>query len=374
MLLGGGGNCQGCGCKSCQDCTRTCTDPHTGDAFEVVYSYKFEGAEAGNTSDGYLTAVGDADSSDPYDGMDGSSPWQQQITGSFSLNNTQTRYPCWVRVSFWRSNFVLGAATVPPPSDALTVNEVKITNNAGSVGSVMLHEFGTILAPGESYTYTSIIPVVSGSGDQSGNDPRFNQGSIAFRQACANESVTVDVSATIKWTTQKRQHILYGIVRECYETGSPCASFCGGTASPSVMYLTISNLEVTGKDPLANQYPSSAFINEQSQFFNDTFVLDRVPNVCGWFRWSGQAGECSAFSESAYAEASETGVRFGMIFGLGNTCRYSMTFSDDIPAIDQEPLCDPFSYSGTGTTIFTYMAGDGPEQDFYGSFDWTLES
>lgn len=292
MLLGGGGNCQGCGCKSCQDCTRTCTDPHTGDAFEVVYSYKFEGAEAGNTTDGYLTAEGDSDASDPYDGMDGTSPWQQKITGSFSLNNTQTRYPCWVRVSFWRSNFVLGAATIPPPSTALTVEEIKITNSAGSQGSVVLDDYETVLAPGESYTYTS-VPLVSGSGDQSGNDPRFSQGTHAFRQACANESVTVDVTATIAWTTQKRQHILYGIVRECYETGSPCASKCSGSAAPDVVYMTVSNLSFS----LSAGSSLPSWWSGATSGLAGTYALERVPFQCDYYEFLIEP-ECSGFYSS----------------------------------------------------------------------------
>jgi len=201
MLLGGGGNCQGCGCKSCQDCTRTCTDPHTGDAFEVVYSYKFEGAEAGNTTDGYLTAEGDADSSDPYDGMDGNGPWGQRVYGTFTLNSTGTRFPCWVRVAFWRSNFVLGASTIPPPSTALTAEEVTITNLAASEGAIFV-DSGDPIMPGQSRTFTGGFPLVTGSGDRSSADPRKGQGTYAFRQACANETVYVTISASIAWATR----------------------------------------------------------------------------------------------------------------------------------------------------------------------------
>ena len=80
----GGFGCSPCCGPTCEVCTRTCTEPHTGTEFEVVYTRFFEGVEVGNPSDGYLSATGDNDTSDPYNGMDGTGPWFQQVGGGFS--------------------------------------------------------------------------------------------------------------------------------------------------------------------------------------------------------------------------------------------------------------------------------------------------
>ena len=277
MLLGGGGGCQGCGCKSCQECTRTCTNPHTGTAFEVYYTYKFEGVEAGNPGQ---VATGDADSSDPYDGMDGTGPWEQKVSFGFELTSSTTRHPCNVSVSFWRSNFVLGAATNPPPSAALTLNEIKITNSGSSIDGPVITRNG-VLNPGEQTIFEGEIPLVAGSGDQSDNDPRSGSGTVSFIQACGNQRAKVDISATIRWATQKRQHILYGIVRECYEDpeNPPCATICSGSPPPAAVYMTVSNVQFA----LSSGSSLPSWWNNATSGLAATYVLDRLPFQCDYY-------------------------------------------------------------------------------------------
>ena len=266
MLLGGKGGCQQCTCVPCDACTRTCQNPYTGTEFEAVFTRYFEGAESGNVSDGYLTATGDSDTSDPYDGMDGSGPWFQQITGGFTLNSTQTRFPCRVTVSFWRNNYTLGAATIPPASTALTSNKVYVTV---SDGAVIVGDRVIVPADGEVEIETVSIPLVTGGGDQSGNIPRFYNGSISVAPTC--ESASFSIRARIEWNTQKRQHVLYGLVRECYESGTPCATFCSGSAPPNVVYLTISN------------YTGPTYDSPTPMDIEGTYILERAPGFCQYF-------------------------------------------------------------------------------------------
>jgi hypothetical protein len=266
MLLGGKGGCQQCTCVPCDPCTRTCQNPHTGTAFEAVYTRFFEGAEAGNTSDGYLSASGDSDTSDPYDGMDGTGPWFQEVSGSFTLDSTQTRFPCRVLVSFWRNNYVLGAATIPPASTALTFEGVFVEVSSGAVvvGDTLI-----VPADGEVQITGASIPLVSGSGDQSTNDPRFYDGSISVVPQC--QSASFSIRAKIEWNTQKRQHVLYGLVRECYEEGTPCATFCSGSPPPDTIYLTISNITLSGGASIAG--------------LAGTYAMSRVPWSCSWYEY-----------------------------------------------------------------------------------------
>ena len=270
MAFGLGIPCGACGCDPpCDACTRTCQNPYTGSAFEVVFTRFFEGAEAGNVSDGYLTASGDSDTSDPYDGMDGSGPWHQQITGSFTVNSTQTRFPCRVLVSFWRNNYTLGAATIPPASTALTSQKVYVTVTDGAV---VVGDLVIVPADGEVET-TFSVPLVSGSGDQSGNDPRFYEGSVFVAPQC--ESASFSIRARIEWNTQKRQHVLYGLVRECYEIGTPCATACSGSPPPNTIYLTISNVSLSGGASISG--------------LAGTYVMSRVPWACDWYEYVNNA-------------------------------------------------------------------------------------
>jgi hypothetical protein len=261
MLLGGKGGCQQCTCVPCDACTRTCQNPYTGTEFKPVYTRYFEGVEAGDPSDGYLSASGDSDTSDPYNGMDGSGPWSQQVSGSFTLDSTQTRFPCRVTISFWRNQYGVGVQSIPPPSTALTFQGVFVTVTSGAVrvgDQVIMPE------DGEVQITTISIPLVTGSGDQSANDPLRYEGGISVTPTC--ESASFSIRATITWNTQRRQHVLYGLVRECYEEGTPCATFCNGSPAPEVLYVTISNYTGPVKD--------SPYVVE------GTYVLERIANTC----------------------------------------------------------------------------------------------
>ena len=268
MLLGGKGGCQQCTCVPCDACTRTCQSPHTGGAFETVYTRYFESVEAGNPSDGYLSASGDSDTSDPYDGMDGSGPWYQQVSGTFTINSTQTRHPCRVTVSFWRNNYTLGAATIPPASTALTSQAVYVTVTSGAV---IVGDRVIVPADGEVQITGISIPLVSGGGDQSTNIPRFYDGSISVAPQC--ESATFSIRARIEWNTKKRQHVLYGLVRECYEE-TPLDNCCAaGLSLPNELYVTISNY--TG--------PVGQRADGTSLDYNGTYVLTRQPGFCDFY-------------------------------------------------------------------------------------------
>jgi hypothetical protein len=274
MILGGG-QCQKCKCIPCDPCEQECTEPHTGDAFEVVYTHYNLGVQAGNLSDGYLTASGDNDTSDPLDGMDGNGPWYQQIEGGFSFGPSVTRHPCTIRVSFWRNNFTLGPTVFPPPAATLTLEEVTVT--CGS-GKIFVGE--TVLEEGQTYTYTGSIPLVAGGGDKSEDDPRTFGGTLAIQPVCREASF--EVKARIEWNTKQRQHVLYGIVRECYDEPGFCDDTCGGTPAPDVVYVTISNYTGPSKDsPYA---------------VNGTYVMERIPGTCDAY-WGDMLGDAPCFGD-----------------------------------------------------------------------------
>jgi len=276
MLFGGNsGSCGGCGCKSCQYCNRECTNPHTGSAFETAYTLYFEGAEAGNPNDGYLYASGDSDTSDPYDGMDGvAGPWYQQVGGTFTLQSTTTRFPCYVYAMFWRSNFVLGASTIPPPSSDLTLTTLTVKNLApdGSQGAIVVESSGipgvvAILSPGEEIVVDPWDPdLVAGAGAQAVL-PLGKGRAVRVRQFCGNEKVVFSITARIEWNTRKRQHVIYGKLIECYESSNPCSQFCNGGAISDVLYLELTNFTGSG-------------VLYDSATIDGTYVMERIPNTC----------------------------------------------------------------------------------------------
>jgi hypothetical protein len=377
MLLGGGSSCQSCGCVSCV-CTATCTEPHTGGAFEAVYTRFFEGAEAGNTTDGYLTATGDSDTSDPYDGMDGSGPWYQRVSGGFTLGgpSSGTRFPCEVRVSFWRNNYTLGASTIPPASTALTENVVEVIVSSGA----LVAPDGTVITPEDGAVAIASVPLVAGGGDQSAADPRSGDGTVSYRSQCWSVETIFTIRATIRWNTQKRQHVLYGIVRECYDTPDPdnpdvtsCDTFCDGNPPPSVVYLTISGLSsITATAPWTGTVANLSLIN-------GTYAVDP---------WARQSGVCDQYL-SPYTNPSPcsfpltsfgAGVNIDNGFGVfaqpfASTWLSGNWFYNDkcfILAIGCKlgiaNVCS--GESGTGTIrLFELPYGSG----FYeGTFSWTL--
>jgi hypothetical protein len=136
---------------------------------------------------------------------------------------------------------------------------VEVTSGAVRVGDQVI-----VPEDGEVQITTVSIPLVSGGGDQSTKPPSFYEGGISVAPLC--ESASFSIRARIEWNTQRRQHVLYGRVLECYEDSNPCQTFCNGTPSPEVLYLTISNYTGPAKD--------SPYVVE------GTYVLERIPNTC----------------------------------------------------------------------------------------------
>jgi len=256
MLLGGKGGCQQCTCVPCEACTRTCTEPHTGSAFEVVYKRR----NGGNLSDGYLTATGDVETSSPVDGMDGPGPYFQQVGGGFIDGGASaglTRFPCRYVVSFWRTSGGIGPGG-NSASAALTENAITLNVSAGAI----VFPDGRVFTPADGPIALASVPLVGSS-----NDPRTNDGTVSVALQCMNVETIFSIQARISWNVKQREHVLYGIVRECYEEGTPCATACNGDPSPDVLYVTISNAV----------FPSGTY---PAAFPNGTYVLDRYPNFC----------------------------------------------------------------------------------------------
>jgi len=376
MLLGGKGGCQQCTCVPCEVCTRTCTEPHTGTAFEPVYTRFFEGVEMGNPADGYLSASGDNDTSDPYNGMDGTGPWFQQVGGGFSDGGSYgggTRFPCTYRFSFWRSSYTLGAGTIPPASTALTENVITVTVSTGAV----VFPDGRVFTAADGPVALASVPLVSGGALAA--DPRTNDGTVSFALQCQNVETTFSVTARIRWNVQKRQHTLYGIVRECYEEGTPCATFCSGSPPPDTIYLTISNVNVTAI--ASGSYGSATFgagvagANAAGNVVEQTYVLDRVPNICSGWIGSAPGGECDppfspGLGVSISATSSSGSGLVRMNTGRGNDCAgsYGLRFTFSGSPL---PICGTWSRSGTSTDIRNDDAIAGSAV-FTGSFDWSV--
>ena len=375
MLLGGKGGCQACKCVPCESCTLTCTEPHSGDAFEVVYTRKFEGVEAGNPSDGYLTATGDSDASDPYDGMDGSGPWFQRVSGGFSVGGpgfSSTRFPCTYRVSFWRNNYTLGATSPgSPPSTALTENVIELIVSTGA----LVFPDGRVITSADGPVNLQSVPLVSGGGDASESDPRSFEGTVSVAPRCMEVETIFTLRATIRWATQKRQHVLYGIVRECYEEIGviPCPDTCsGGFFPPDEIYLTISDINVPDT--------MSAFgtFNEQYSFLNQTFVLSRPAKACTYWTGTARGGECDppfapGVGITVYANNTSGAGFVAVGVGRGNGCLGGVLFRLDFSGAPL-PICGDWSRSGTSTDISRNEPAIGGLITYTGSFNWSITS
>jgi hypothetical protein len=210
-----------------------------------------EGAVSGRLTDGYLTAIGNFDAD--MNGMSGGGPYYQQVGGMFFLDSAQTRFPCSLTVSFWRNTFT---SSDPPASAALTDNRVRITCLAGQFA---IQGGALLLNPGEYYEFVGGIPV------STTGDPHSSTGTYGGVATCDNTQVSIQ--ARIEWNVQPRVHVLLGIVRECYEEGNPCATYCSGNPAPNALYLTLSGFS-TSSGTLHASYPSG------------TYVIDRVPLFC----------------------------------------------------------------------------------------------
>lgn len=354
----GGFGCSPCCGPTCEACTRECTEPHTGGEFEVVYTRKFEGVEVGNPTDGYLTASGDSDTSDPYNGMDGSGPWFQQVGGGFNDGGSSgggTRFPCTYRFSFWRSNYTLGASTIPPASTALTKNVITVNVSSGAV----VFPDGRVFTSADGPVELASIPLVSGG--ESAADPRIGEGTVSFALQCQNVETLFSVQARIEWNTQKRQHILYGIVRECYEEESTCATFCDGNPPPESLYLTISNPVVTS-GTYSGTFPTG------------TYVMDRVPHNCNTYI-ARSTGDCLLGTgywtnyQAINSLALNSGVVYFSITSLSNGVCGSVDFS----AVDANLLspCEA-GVIASGSAVWSWFTlGQSPD---YGTLDWEVST
>jgi len=347
MLLGGGSNCQQCGCKSaCEKCTRTCTNPHTGSAFQEVYQVWSFGAVNGLASDGYLTFSGDSDAAAGV--MVGDGPFYQQIGGSFYLDNSATRFPCGVTVSFWRTLFPANATT----DTALSSNTITVTCVTGQ----FLTAGGVLLNPGESYTYTDIIPLVG----LFAGDPHTSAGTVSGIATCSD--TLVSIQGRIAWSNSERIHGLHGIVRECYEEGNPCATACDGSQPPSTIYLAITNAAYTGG------------VADLS-WMNGTYVLSRVPNFCSLYEGvlSTDCALTDLFAEQVDNRPLTARYRI-------DTIKIACSFIERISGVCQAAsieivntgtawnICGTGSlFSGTGATVSTL-----PGATVLGTCDWEV--
>jgi len=340
MLLGGGSSCQSCGCVPCGSCTRTCQNPHTGSEFQEVYrGYSF-GAVNGLATDGYLTFSGDEDN--PAF-IPGGGPFHQAIGGTFYLSSAQTRFPCSLTVSFWRTLFPADATT----DTALSQNTVTFTCLSGQF---FLPTVGVTLNPGDIYTFSNAVPLIGGFG----GDPRSSIGSAGGFATCDNTQVAVQ--ARIGWSSSERIHVLHGIVRECYEEGTPCATACSGSPSPSSVYLTISNIRVTSTG-------SAGLSGDEA-----TYVLSRVPNFC--FAYS------SPWSDTCSDWAPTFGPRSQLI--TLNQAEMYMERHEPRPGCIGTWLRitntgSPWDFCVSGSTVASGTNGQwGNEGSTFGTFDWTI--
>ena len=290
--------------------------------------------------------------------MDGTGPWYQRVSGGFSFTPSGTRFPCTIRVSFWRNSYVLGASTIPPPSSSLTENTIEVIVTQGA----LVTPDGSVITPADGAVAVSSVPIVSASGDAAGSDPRSFDGTVSFQPQCNNVETIFTIRATIRWNTKKRQHVLYGIVRECYEDGTPCATACSGSPPPGLIYLTIKNVSLTGGVTLAG--------------FAGTYVLDRVPNFCDSFGFVMDS-ECTVSGASLDAVyATSTSINGTAPYGVsryatqsGQTICSRVNFSwYDSTAV---PICGSGAIkSGSSGSVSVSNVSFSAT----GTFDWEISA
>jgi hypothetical protein len=299
-----------------------------------------EGAVSGRITDGYLTASGNFDAD--MNGMSGGVPYYQSVGGVFFLDSVQTRFPCSLTVSFWRNTFT---SSDPPASSALTDNRVTITCLAGQFA---IQGGEILLNPGESYQFTDGIPV------STTGDPRSSTGTYGGFATC--DYTQVSIQARIDWNVQPRVHVLLGIVRECYEEGTPCATACSGSQPPSSVYLTISNIIATSTG-LAGLSGDEA-----------TYVLSRIPNFC--FEYSSPWSDTCADWAPVFRPRSQ-------LITLSRTEMY-------MERHEPRPACigtwlritntgSPWDFCVSGATVASGTNGQwGNEGSTFGTFDWAI--
>jgi hypothetical protein len=311
----------------------------------VYRGYSF-GAVNGLATDGYLTFSGDEDN--PAF-ISGGGPFHQAIGGSFYLSSAQTRFPCSLTVSFWRTLFPADATT----DTALSSNTVTFTCVSGQF---FIQSDGVTLNPGDTYTFSPAVPLV---GFLAG-DPRSSTGTFGGFATCDNTQVAV--SARIDWTSSERVHVLHGIVRECYEVGTPCATVCSGSPPPNTIYLTIKNVSLSGGATVAG--------------LAGTYVMTRVPNYCDLWEYRGDLN-CSIGFFWGYQEVltatsltvrsqSQSLRRVFTVSGVPECALLSMYWFNSTPV----HICGTgLIKSGTGGTILV-ANGAGTT----GTFDWEISA
>jgi hypothetical protein len=291
--------------------------------------------------------------------MDGTTgPWQQAVFGTFTLSPTTTRYPCRVFIQFWRSNFVLGAATIPPASDALTAKIVRITNYANSDGDIVVESsmipvgsFGETRIKPDTYLEfeASDVSLVSGAGDQSEQDLRRGFTSVRVSAACGNHRVEFGVSVTIKWNTRARQHVLYGRVMECY-SDQTCTDLCSPYGVPSTTYITFSNLSVTSPPGV-----TTAEMDALSAWLSGTYAMDfLLPSLCNYWV-TGSVPAAGWIGRLAFDITSAGFILFG---GLADTEFRFERFSESwnwaiyLRDTNRTNACLNAGWSGTASVVY----------------------
>jgi hypothetical protein len=310
----------------------------------VYRGYSF-GAVNGLASDGYLTFSGDEDN--PAF-IPGGGPFHQAIGGTFYLSSAQTRFPCSLTVSFWRTLFPANATT----DTALSQNTVTFTCLSGQFTLAG----GIVLNPGDTYTFSPAVPLVG----LFAGDPHTSSGTFGGFATCDNTQVSVQ--ARIDWSSSERVHVLHGIVRECYEEGTPCATACSGSPPPNTIYLEIKNVSLSGGATVAG--------------LAGTYVMTRLPNFCD--SWEHRADlTCSLggfFGKDEVFYASSTIVttisqsmrRVFTISGVSECALMTLYWFNSTPVL----ICGSgLIKSGTGGTI-TVANGAATT----GTFDWEISA
>jgi hypothetical protein len=299
----------------------------------------------GLATDGYLTFSGDEDNP----AFIGDGPFHQAIGGTFDLNSSQTRFPCSLTVSFWRTVAPIDATT----NLGLTGNTVTFTC---VTGQFQISPEGVVLNPGESYTFSPAVPQVA----LLSGDPHSAAGTFGGFALCDNTQVAVQ--ARLDWSSPERMHVLYGIVRECYEEENPCVEECSGSGVPDVLYITISNY--TGPTP-------------DGTTLNGTYVVDRMPGNCYW--WHGVSNDDCLQTPSTlkwnYLYPNEFALRFGRLFsgvchGVGFTIFTQVSWDLCLRGV--------IATGTNGTTKIAAFSGGYSVpmtgSPFTNSFDWKIEA
>jgi hypothetical protein len=182
---------------------------------------------------------------------------------------------------------------------------------------------------------------------------------VSFALQCQNVETTFSVTARIRWATQKRQHVLYGIVRECYEEGTPCATACDGVPSPDTLYLTISGID-------SSEFPYGVP--------NGTFVLSRLPNTCNSYDliiqpYGSPYGLVSNVSINPWWVWGASGGLIALLTGMTTQSSSGAFQFTAVDATLEFPCGTGTLATGTGTWIFSSFS-----QFFTGSFSWSVST